>query len=279
MDKQLLITYGIPALGGLLAFLLFFFCLLAGRRQRLVSDLPTSKTTGVFIGLVELKGTAEAEEPLVSFLAETGCVSYHWQVDEHWLRTVMETYRDSEGDADAHPDRNRLDHRRTGRRTNPFYLQDDCGMIRIQPDKAKVESRTVFDHTCGPGDDLYYGKGPSRSRCQLHLPPPVCRVRDPPPCPALRRRPGPRAGRCGGGRDRPRSRAEMFLISTRTRTGAPRPGLAVLALRSLSVGLSAGGFILTDAIQHHPLKPRSDYILVGVRPCPRMVPRLGRDGL
>jgi hypothetical protein len=54
MDKQLLISYGIPALGGLPALLFFFLSIRAGRRQRLVSDLPTSKTTGVFIGLVEL---------------------------------------------------------------------------------------------------------------------------------------------------------------------------------------------------------------------------------
>ena len=55
MDKQLLIFYGMPALGGMLALLFFFLSIRAGRRQRLISDLPTSKTTGVFIGLVELK--------------------------------------------------------------------------------------------------------------------------------------------------------------------------------------------------------------------------------
>ena len=60
MDKQQLILYGIPTLGGLLALLFVILSLRAGRRQRLVADLPTSKTTGVFIGLVELKGTAEA---------------------------------------------------------------------------------------------------------------------------------------------------------------------------------------------------------------------------
>src|SRR5580658_9092013 len=97
MDEQLLITYGLPALGGLLALLFFFLALRAGRRQRLVSDLPTSKTTGVFIGLVELKGTAEVEQPLTSYLAEQSCVYYQWNVDEHWSRTVIETYTDSEG--------------------------------------------------------------------------------------------------------------------------------------------------------------------------------------
>ncbi len=45
----------LPWLGGLvgLGCLAAAFC--AGRRRRLVDNLPTSKTTGVFIGLVELQ--------------------------------------------------------------------------------------------------------------------------------------------------------------------------------------------------------------------------------
>ncbi len=53
MDQKLLVTYGFPALGGLLSLLFLFLAVRAGRRQRLVADLPTSKTTGVFIGLVD----------------------------------------------------------------------------------------------------------------------------------------------------------------------------------------------------------------------------------
>jgi len=74
MDQKLLVTYGFPALGGLLALLFLFLAVRAGRRQRLVSDLPTSKTTGVFIGLVGVKGTAEAEQPLTSFARRESCV-------------------------------------------------------------------------------------------------------------------------------------------------------------------------------------------------------------
>jgi len=53
----------IPWIGCLLAFLCLLGALRAGSRKRLIDDIPTSKTTGVFIGLVELKGTAEAERP------------------------------------------------------------------------------------------------------------------------------------------------------------------------------------------------------------------------
>ena len=58
----------------------------SARRKRLVDNLPTSPTTGVFIGLVELKGTAEAEAAQPCFLADTPCVHHAWEVQEHWTR-------------------------------------------------------------------------------------------------------------------------------------------------------------------------------------------------
>jgi len=61
----------LPLIGGLFALLSAVASLRRGKRQRLVSNLPTSKTTGVFIGLVELKGTAEAEPALVSSCTKT----------------------------------------------------------------------------------------------------------------------------------------------------------------------------------------------------------------
>ena len=97
MSCDLLIAIGIPTLSGALAILCLFFAVRAGKRQRLVDNLPVSKTTGVFIGLVDLQGTAETEQPLLSFLTATPCVYYHWKVAEQWSRTVTETDTDSEG--------------------------------------------------------------------------------------------------------------------------------------------------------------------------------------
>jgi hypothetical protein len=57
-----------------------FTCLIVAfrvlQRKRLIDDMPTSKTRGVFIGLVELKGTAESDAPLTSYLACISCVQY-----------------------------------------------------------------------------------------------------------------------------------------------------------------------------------------------------------
>jgi hypothetical protein len=266
MDENLLSTYGFPSLGGLLAFLGLCLAVGAGRRHRLVSDLPTSKTTGVFMGLVELKGTAEAEQPLISFLAEQSCVYYQWNVEEHWSRTVTETYTDSEGRAQT---RTRIETGWTtvaqGGDTIPFYLQDDCGIIRIRPEKAKVEPRTIFDHSCGRGDRLYYGKGPiasvadsvHRRRFVEHAIPlhaslfvvGQARERDDLVAPEIAHAP----------------HAETFLISTRSEEQVRR-GLAwqFWLIGLLAVAFGVAGLIVRDAHQHRPLGDNvPSYVITG----------------
>jgi hypothetical protein len=130
-------------------------------KKRLIDDLPTSKTLGVFIGLVELKGTAESEAPFTSHLAEILCVLYDWHINEHWSRTVTETFRDAKGHMQT-----RTRHESgwktvaKGNESAPFYLKDDNGVIRIQPDGAKIEDKEVLDKIYKRTDPLYFSKGP-----------------------------------------------------------------------------------------------------------------------
>jgi hypothetical protein len=151
-----------PSIGGLLALLFLFLAMRAGKRKRLVDNLPTSKTTGIFIGLVEVKGTAESEGPFTSALAEQRCVHYQWSIEEHWSRTVTETYTDSKGQS-----RTRTRHESgwktvdSGGESAPFYLQDDHGVVLVRPEGAEIEPAVIFSETCGSLDPLYYGKGPA----------------------------------------------------------------------------------------------------------------------
>ncbi|MDB6029433.1 MAG: LemA family protein [Verrucomicrobiales bacterium] len=160
MDNALVVY--IPLLGALLAAACLVAAFRSGKRRCLVENLPTSKTTGVFIGLVELKGTAEAANPLTSYLAETQCVYYQWSIAEHWSRTVIEHYTDEKGNSQTRTRTesgwNTVDN---GGELIPFYLQDDCGVILVRPDNAKIEPVTLFNETCGMMDSLYYGKGPA----------------------------------------------------------------------------------------------------------------------
>jgi hypothetical protein len=154
----------LPFVGGGLGFLFIFLGLRANRKKRLLQNLPTSKTTGVFIGLVELKGTAESENPFSSYLANRRCVHYRWSVEEKWSRTVTESYTDSNGKSRTRTLRESgwktVD---SGGETQPFYLRDEDGAVLIQPTGAKIEPDPIYSEYCGRGDPLYYGKGPTLS--------------------------------------------------------------------------------------------------------------------
>ena len=153
-----------PILGGAFAVLCLVAGYRTGRRGKLIENIPTSSTAGVFIGLVEVKGTVDSANPLTSHLAACDCVYYRWSVEEHWSRTVRETYRDSKG-------RTRTRTRREsgwkrvagGGEMLPFYLRDDDGTVLVRPQQARIEALSVFSETCGRGDPLYYSKGPAGS--------------------------------------------------------------------------------------------------------------------
>jgi hypothetical protein len=156
-------TYGplFPWIGLAVAVFALVASLRACRRKRLIDDLPTSKTQGVFIGLVELKGTAECEQPLVSYLAAVSCVSYDFDIQERWSRLVTEVESDGKGGTRM------VTREQSGWTTvasqsesTPFYLQDDTGTVLVRPEGARIESLGVFEQTCSPMDPLYYGKGP-----------------------------------------------------------------------------------------------------------------------
>ena len=155
-----LLSVVLGSLGALGCLIGVFWAL---RHKRLIDDLPTSKTQGVFIGLAELKGTAESETPLTSYLAGALCVQYAWQVDEHWSRTVTETYTDSKGHTQT---RTRTESGWTkvagGSQSIPFYLKDDTGVIRVVPDGAKINSVKTFDEIASRGSPIYFGKGPEQ---------------------------------------------------------------------------------------------------------------------
>jgi len=144
----------LPWLGGLLAL----GCLLASfrnfRRRSLSKELPTSRALGVFMGLVEMKGSAECEAPLVSVLAEAECIHYRYKVEEEWRRTEM----DSDGKLKTESGWKTVDE---GTQTVPsFYVKDATGAILVRPKGAELDAPVVFNRSCGRDDPVYFGKGP-----------------------------------------------------------------------------------------------------------------------
>jgi hypothetical protein len=152
--------WAIAALG-VASFAMLWVSLRLRRRERLIRDLPNSKVQGVFIGLVELKVTAESEKPLTSFLAGETCVQYAYTVDEHWSRTVTESYTDDKGQSQT---RAKVEEGWTtvasGGAAEPFYGRDDTGVVLIRPQGATFEAVNFFDKTATPADPFYREKGP-----------------------------------------------------------------------------------------------------------------------
>ncbi len=153
-------SIALPLVAAVVSLGLLVLSLYWRKRHRLLADTPTSKTQGVFIGLVELKGTAECAAPLTSYLAQAPCVHYRWEVAERWSRTVTETV--------THNGKTTTRTRREsgwktvteGGETTDFYLRDDTGHVLVRPADAKLEPATLFAETVSRGDALYYAKGP-----------------------------------------------------------------------------------------------------------------------
>ena len=262
----------------LLGVLLGFLCLAGAMRlawrKHLIDCLPTSKTTGVFIGFVEVNGSAESAYPLYSHLASIPCVYYSWGVEEHWKRTVTETYTDSKGKQCTRTREEEGWARVAGGGSEqPFYLRDDCGEILIRPDGADVEPVGVFYKTCDRDNPLYFEKGPPDSV----------------PDSEHRRRFGEsaiplHAALCIFGQARERedivaaeiaadARAPMFLISTRTKEQISRGYSGTVGiLWVLGLLLGVAGFLARDLLldidpaQRWPfyLLPATVYLLAAV---------------
>ena len=161
-DQTRMIGMFLPWIGLAIAVFAVFASLRAVRRKRLIDNLPTSKTQGVFIGLVELKGAVQCEKPVVSYLAGASCVYYTYAVEERWSRLVTEQESDGKGGTRT------VTRRESGWTTvasetesTAFYLQDDTGTILVRPEGARIEAQGVFDETCTPFNALYYAKGPA----------------------------------------------------------------------------------------------------------------------
>ena len=132
------------------------------KKRRLLEALPTSATQGVFIGLVELKGTAESSAPLTTFLAEAQAVHYHWSVSEQWERWETEYYTDRDGKRRSRRVRKSgWSTVASGGESQPFYLRDETGVVLVRPEGADVRGVSIFNQYCGRGNPLYYRKGPA----------------------------------------------------------------------------------------------------------------------
>jgi hypothetical protein len=118
---------------------LFIFGFYFYKKKRLIEDIPTSKIRSLTMGLVEVYGQVVSipEHLLTSPFTEKDCVYYRYTVEEyrstgksaHWV-TIKK-----------------------GEERRVFYLQDETGMVLIDPTDASIEAARDFECKSGLGDD------------------------------------------------------------------------------------------------------------------------------
>lgn len=125
------------------------FCIYRGyklaSRKLLLEHTPTTDCGGVSPGRVELTGEAVSENPAESPLTDRKVVYYEYKIEER--------REDSSGDKEWKKVA-------SGTHSAPFYLHDDTGRVRVNPQDADFHPDTVVDSTVGAGHPLY-DKGPT----------------------------------------------------------------------------------------------------------------------
>ncbi|MFT3783085.1 MAG: LemA family protein [Nibricoccus sp.] len=149
-------------IGATLLFALFYWLMLrAGRRIRLLTDTPTSKAKGVFVGQVELSGRAKLIPCVRSFLANAECVWYRYSIEEEWGRWETESYTDKDGKTHTRQVyKSGWKQVADGGEAPSFYVEDETGSVLIQPARAEIQPLTIFSESVNRSQALYFSKGP-----------------------------------------------------------------------------------------------------------------------
>ena len=129
------------AVGGGVCALICLACYFWGYRRSslrydLIREVPTvaaKDIPGLGADMVEVKGIARVDQPLVSDLARLACVAFESRVTESW--TTTRTVRDSDGKT-----RTETEHHSETRYQNEkriaFGVQDASGSVVVHPEGA-----------------------------------------------------------------------------------------------------------------------------------------------
>lgn len=137
MIPEYLVGAAACGLAGLLFYLLGYRR--SAGRYDIIREVPTIAARdipGLGAAMVEVKGRAVAEQPLISDLARLPCVAFNCRVTEHW--TTTRTEQDSQGKT-----RTVTEHHSATRYSNEgmisFSIRDDSGEVPVNPQGASFE--------------------------------------------------------------------------------------------------------------------------------------------
>jgi hypothetical protein len=113
----------------------------AGELQEISASVAKDIGAGSFNQITEVKGTVQCGSPLISELAKADCVYYAMRVTREYEETYWDT--DSNG--------NRVQRTRRGgdtvaqnTRSVPFYVRDESGTIKVNPEGASYVTEKAY---------------------------------------------------------------------------------------------------------------------------------------
>ena len=132
------------------------------RTRRLIAFLPTSKAKGVFIGLVELSGTAECErgKALEAPMSGRACVYVKTKIEEKRIET--RTTKNSDGESVTKTEAVWKTLAEDESRA-PFYLRDETGAVRVDPRGAEIVAEKFVEETLDRSAPEYFKWASGRS--------------------------------------------------------------------------------------------------------------------
>ncbi len=113
----------------------------AGELREISASVAKDIGAGSFNQITEIKGTVECDNPLISELAKADCVYYAMRITREYEETYWET--DANG--------NRIQRTRRGgdtvaqnTRSVPFYVRDETGKIKVNPEGASFVTEKAY---------------------------------------------------------------------------------------------------------------------------------------
>lgn len=111
----------------------------AALRYDIISEVPTVAARdipGLGAAMVEVKGVAQADAPLLSDLARVPCVAFNSHVTEQW--TTTRTERDKEGHTRIVTEQH-SETRYENEQQIAFKICDDSGSVVVHPEGASID--------------------------------------------------------------------------------------------------------------------------------------------
>lgn len=118
--------------------------------HEMAKEIAAEVGAGGYHEICEVKGLVKCETPLTSEIAKKPCVYYQMSVERKWEENYEEEYYETDEDGNEHRKtrwrtRQGSDTVASNRQQIDFWVEDESGRIKIDPDGANLETVKAID--------------------------------------------------------------------------------------------------------------------------------------